>query len=555
MPTTSQVTASEKPPSTSVADSTSLVAEKNQRSADNVWWFCLSAAFVVFLITVFVVALVMTSGVSANDCVDCNGEDISSRSGSPGYSSAVPSSPYTPATGKSNNAHMTEKPNLTILSSAEGDTSHTMSSLSSDGDVSDASSMESTSDVTDSSEMPTTVNPALKPLPPGSLLCTLSSGFNKSTYAFPPDGLCAIITFNSLVTVEDGTLTPPYNDDFTYFLETAKSHQTTEYGIGIDHKVCRNFSAMEALAAHNSTKPELEALWDQRIYHYGQVNTPLRFNRGDADTFVEHSARGLQVFSTMIHKKRDESNRPSYVILHFPVYSEQWAVKTANMLRGYSIDVFVAIGHHADTDSLYTRCNMVPPTILSEGLLKRDLLRSEYPVRLARTLASLASKASLWPSTYSFAVTLGIEGRWYRPKSPDTTTGIPGNYSLGKRCAMTTPPSGQLGSISEVCKNPNYNSTFYFDKKFKALVAYNKTERWLFTYDSALALRLKLCEANLNALSLKYSLAAVNIEFEDAKDDCGFGPFHRLQQLKALAAFLSNNYTSPASESACRSLT
>ncbi|XP_070390837.1 uncharacterized protein [Dermacentor albipictus] len=468
-----------------------------------------------------------------NDCADCTTEDADARGGS---------DTSHPVVYKKITASTTKKPDQTVSSSTEGSTSDAMSSLSSDVE-------------TNSTEEPTTMNPALKPLPPGSLLCTLSSGFNKSTYVFPPDGLCDIITFNSLITVEKDTLNTPYDEDFTYFLETAKSHQTTEYGIGVDHNVCRNMTATEALAADNNTKTELDALWDQRIYHYGQVNTPLRVAEGDAETFAKDSARGLQVFAKLMYNKRDEANRPSYLILHFPVYSDQWAARIAHTLTDYSIDVFVAIGHHADTDSFYKRCTMVPPTILQEGLLKHNLRLSEYPVRLATTLESLALKASLWPSTSSFAVTLGMEGRWYRPKFPDNITDMPGNYSLGRRCAKKAPHSGQLASISEVCKRPIYNSTFHFDKKFKALVTYNKTKRWLFTYDNAYALRLKLCEANVNALSLKYSLAAVNIEFEDGKGDCGFGPYHRLQQLKTLAAFLSTNYTSPADESACMSFT
>ncbi|XP_075741147.1 uncharacterized protein LOC142790003 [Rhipicephalus microplus] len=393
-----------------------------------------------------------------------------------------------------------------------------------------------------------------KPLPPGSLLCTLSSGFKEDTYVFPPDGLCTIVTFNSLITADGGSLDPPYDDDFTYFLETSKAHSTTEYGIGIDYMVARNSTAIDALASANDTRTRLEALWDQRIYHYGQVNTPLRFTGKDVGLFAEDSAAGLMMFSNIMQSKKIEAKRPSYTILHFPVFTEQWTQQIANRLSGYSIDVFVAIGHHAEPDYMYTHCHMVPPTILSESLLKRALLRSEYPVRLEKTLEDLSSRASLWPSITSFAVTLGIEGRWYMPNLTDTIIGAPGNYSLGLPCSKKVPPSGQLGGISKVCSDATLNGTFYFDKKFKALVTYDKAERWLFTYDSASALQAKLCEAKLNALSFKFSLAAVNIEFEDGNNKCGHGAFLRLHRLKKLAPFLANNYTTTAMESACKSL-
>ncbi|KAL1475148.1 hypothetical protein MTO96_037491, partial [Rhipicephalus appendiculatus] len=84
-----------------------------------------------------------------------------------------------------------------------------------------------------------------------------------------------------------------------------------------------------------------------------------------------------------------------------------------------------------------------------------------------------------------------MEGRWYMPNVTDTIRGAPGNYSLGLPCSKKVPKSGQLGGISKVCNNATFNGTFYFDKKFKALVTYNKTSRWLFTYDSASALQSK----------------------------------------------------------------
>ncbi|XP_075741143.1 uncharacterized protein LOC142789997 [Rhipicephalus microplus] len=70
------------------------------------------------------------------------------------------------------------------------------------------------------------------PLPPGSLVCTIGQGFDKSTYTFPPDGLCTIIIFDSLYR-NNASLAPPYPNDFAYFLETARQAERTEFGIGI----------------------------------------------------------------------------------------------------------------------------------------------------------------------------------------------------------------------------------------------------------------------------------------------------------------------------------
>ncbi|KAL1475149.1 hypothetical protein MTO96_037492 [Rhipicephalus appendiculatus] len=334
-------------------------AQKDEEGSENMWLFCLATAAVLFMVTMFLVSLVMVSGGSATaeDCVDCNGQDLDGRSGSDG--SSYPPVTYAGLTTKSWSTPL--KQNVTTTSSAASETSS-----ESESDASEASSTESSSDVTGSvsgsTEVPGPAGTAQKPLRPGSLLCTLSSGFKKDTYVFPPDGLCTIVTFNSLITADSGTLDPPYDDDFTYFLETSKGHATTEYGIGIDYKVTRNTSAMDALAADNDTQTQLEALWEQRIYHYGQVNTPLRYTGKDSALFAEDSAAGLQVFSTIMQSKRIQAKRPSYTILHFPIFTVQWAHQIANRLSGYSIDVFVAIGHHAEPDYKYTQCHMVPPT-------------------------------------------------------------------------------------------------------------------------------------------------------------------------------------------------
>nr|XP_054930570.1 mucin-7-like [Dermacentor andersoni] len=73
------------------------------------------------------------------------------------------------------------------------------------------------------------------PLPKGSLLCTLQAGFKRSTYMFPPDGLCTIITFDS-VYKSGYTLAPPYKEDFQYFLDTSMQAKHSEFGIGIEQE-------------------------------------------------------------------------------------------------------------------------------------------------------------------------------------------------------------------------------------------------------------------------------------------------------------------------------
>ncbi|KAH6936866.1 hypothetical protein HPB50_023808 [Hyalomma asiaticum] len=131
------------------------------------------------------------------------------------------------------------------------------------------------------------------PLKPGSLLCTIAQGFTRSTYEFPPDGLCAIIIFDSLYR-RQASLRPPYQEDFEYFLDTAQRYDQSEFGIGIYQNVTLNATAVEDLVSDSSTKTHLEELWnDYRIYHYAHINENMHFP-GYHSAYVVNAANGLQ---------------------------------------------------------------------------------------------------------------------------------------------------------------------------------------------------------------------------------------------------------------------
>ncbi|KAH6923672.1 hypothetical protein HPB50_004564 [Hyalomma asiaticum] len=71
-------------------------------------------------------------------------------------------------------------------------------------------------------------------LPKNSLICVVGEGYSRESMVFPPDGLCTIVFFNSLLTRNQ--LSPPFQDDLVYFMETARSHKRTEYGVGFDYE-------------------------------------------------------------------------------------------------------------------------------------------------------------------------------------------------------------------------------------------------------------------------------------------------------------------------------
>ncbi|XP_070392276.1 uncharacterized protein [Dermacentor albipictus] len=410
---------------------------------------------------------------------------------------------------------------------------------------------------TTSNTTPTT--PTRKSLLVGSLLCTLRGGFSLDTFVFPADGVCAIITFNSLFVIGGNRLSPPYQSDLTYFLNTAIHHRETEYGIGIDHVFCRSDSLMSALIANQTTKMYLDEMWSKRVYHYGQVNTPAILTDGSILEYVTQSAKGLQMISELMSDKMDLHLRPSYTILHYPLMNESMSADIAKALMSYPVHIFVAVGYVAYTDYHNEHCRMVPPVLHSSELLHPSDLNGTYPIRLDRVLSALATLKTKSATPSTFAVSLGMGGRWYIPKYPDKLIGTPGNYSLGHDCTKTVRGDAdlrkQISSIVEACEDVNYNKSFSIDSTFKAQFSYDKSDLALFTYESAFTLRLKLCETKRNFTNLHYNIVADDIQYEDFDNFCGYGSYSRLQILKRLVAFLAENYKSPIEERACKLIT
>ncbi|XP_070393543.1 uncharacterized protein [Dermacentor albipictus] len=416
-----------------------------------------------------------------------------------------------------------------------------------------------TSPATTPTTMTRTTKAPRKSLLVGRLLCTLRYGFSRETFVFPADGVCAITTFNSLFVTGGNTLSPPYLPDFKYFLETASSHNETEYGIGIDHDFCRNDMRMTALVAKQTTKTYLNELWSNRVYHYGQVNTPAIIAKGNTIEYITQSAKGLQMISKLMRDKVDPEYRPSHTLLHYPLIYESMATDVAEALMTYSVDLLVAVGYVAYSDIRIKDCRIVPPVLHSTELLEPFVLNNTYPIRLVRVISALATLKNKWATATAFAVSLGMGGRWYVPKYPDKLAGTPGNYSLGHECATATggdvPRRDQISSIVEACEDPNYNDTFSIDSTFQAMFSYVKPDFTLYTYDSASTLRFKLCQTKRNVTDLYYNVVADNIQYEDFNDVCGYGSYSRLQILKRLAAFLAENYTSPDQERFCNLVT
>ncbi|KAH8026583.1 hypothetical protein HPB51_022044 [Rhipicephalus microplus] len=142
---------------------------------------------------------------------------------------------------------------------------------------------------------------------PGSLLCTIGQGFQRTTYTFPPDGLCNIITFDSLYR-KHASLAPPYPKDFEYFLETAKKHDNLNL----------------ASAFIEDPKSRVSSLpW--RSHPDG----------GDKIASEELSAHINDAVSELMSDRINTQSRPSYTILYFWVPSSLAVKLMAQRLHNF----------------------------------------------------------------------------------------------------------------------------------------------------------------------------------------------------------------------------
>ncbi|XP_070392184.1 uncharacterized protein [Dermacentor albipictus] len=395
-----------------------------------------------------------------------------------------------------------------------------------------------------------TVGPNTKrPLPLDSLICTLESPFGGSLLRIPPDGLCSIVVAYPFYDPDALELfqTKKYSSKgFDILVEKAGKQNKTEFGIGISYKFCKSVANMTAIANNPKTKTTLDYLWTKRFYHYGQVNPPLANYGGSVNEVNINCVKGLQMLFNLMKDKNDNVNRPSYIIHSFPLFAPGNFPNLGQALRNLSVDIFIAVGYQSDPDNNYTACHMVPPNLLNKQLLTPDLY-GIYSVRLADVISSLTENPAAWTPTTSFAVSVGLEGRWYTPKDQD------GDYQLGMPCTNEIPAwiGKQAREIEMACYNRFYNFTFKIDQKFQAMVGYDKIDGLLFTFDTAETLRSKLCEAKSTATATKFYIVAANIGAVDYDNWCGFGALRRLHMLKALAHFFAYNYTSAAQKSAC----
>ncbi|KAK8779593.1 hypothetical protein V5799_019066 [Amblyomma americanum] len=365
-----------------------------------------------------------------------------------------------------------------------------------------------------------TAPPITEPrVPHSSLICTIGDHLSTKNNALPPDGVCTIIFYDSLYKPGGSTLSEPFEPNFQRFLDATDAHNLTQFGIGFDYRLRKNTAV---IVNDTVEKSQLDSLWQRRIYHYGHVNTPA-FGVGLSDMAdLINSARTV----ASLMRDKDINERPVYTAVVLPVLDAPIAEFIVKKLRNAVVDILIGLAHQAAEDKMNPNCLMMPPSFM-------DSPSNDYPfsLRLWHETFQTIAEARL-PTT--LALSVGIALRRYRPRYPDPYVegdSEPRNYSIMHRCTSFEGP--QLADVLEVCQNTERNFTWH--AAIMSEFTFDKNGSWLFTNDGTRSLRYKLCEAKKDYASLKYTIAAMDIDFSDAR-------FDKLYLLRNLTLCFQNTY-------------
>ncbi|XP_037515692.1 uncharacterized protein LOC119392809 [Rhipicephalus sanguineus] len=167
------------------------------------------------------------------------------------------------------------------------------------------------------------------------------------------------------------------------------------------------------------------------------------------------------------------------------------------------------------------------------------------PYKYSMTLEhdALSKFASQEKPFSTLFVTVPLYGKWY-------TYDNQGEYTFDTLCGVDDPPS-LLGSVAEVCKNPECNTTYVEAPHAGVLSACEKSQT-VFTYDNSKSYRHKLCTLKRNLTSLRYGILAVGINMDDTTNRCGGGSYARLRTLRFLVDYFKSSFNSPDAYDQCQ---
>ncbi|XP_049523130.1 uncharacterized protein LOC119454297 isoform X1 [Dermacentor silvarum] len=379
------------------------------------------------------------------------------------------------------------------------------------------------------------------------LVCVMGEK-TSSANAFPDDGLCDYIFFDSLYKNGRNMVSrkATYSNSLNTFLNEHPPYQTTSLGVGFSYHYLP--MAEEELKGRNPSP--LASFWQQDVYHVGILDTPTLMPENQTKAAIST----LKEIDSLLETRR-QLGKVLISVLAIPDPELDWSLEFAIYFSdvGFTPSMVISLGHYRFGDNTVKNCVIMPPTRHPFDLPPDDIAR-DYNYDLSTAVFSIRELYHKRASSRGL-VSVTMKGRWTVPMSPD-------HVDFFSRCLSDPSSKSDFGSYTEVCADARSASgvrnkvQLTFSSKHCAMLTYNPSTKRAFVYDNEDALALKLCSAKDQDRELKFGIAAYDIDYDDYENQCGFlnkyGRHSRLKQLKMIIDYFRTQSGPPFNEEACR---
>ncbi|KAL1437679.1 hypothetical protein MTO96_048707 [Rhipicephalus appendiculatus] len=363
--------------------------------------------------------------------------------------------------------------------------------------------------------------------------------------AFPPDGICDLLYFDSFYKDNKNVLADGFRKleaNARFFLSKAQGARRTKYGASF--AFTNNASAAAMMTRQFDQGIVVAARYN--VGHYGFLNLYRAFS---TPTAVTNALLVLKRIDSYL-KRLQARWSPLHVLGLSIDFVEDY--KTVDLMRTVFVpSMFIAIGHISYSDASFPYCTILPPNILVYPNSRNRRTNKTYGHTLNDTLPILERVHKSHPQL-PLSISVGLSGRYYAPKRVDTSQrylpfedcrdfpgpryGDPANVSV---CKVEQQRSVQV--LTEQNGNFQENDTF----QYEALL--NQKRKLTFTFDSIDSLKVKVCEVKRFLTSVSFGVAAYEVDYDSSRQGCtemGIkrGAFNRLSGVRRLSNFLFNDY-------------
>ncbi|XP_075724462.1 uncharacterized protein LOC142767122 isoform X2 [Rhipicephalus microplus] len=379
------------------------------------------------------------------------------------------------------------------------------------------------------------------------LLCTMGEE-SSSASAFPYDGLCDYIFFDSLYKRGRNWLSrrDTYSNSLNTFIDQHPDYKSTSLGVGFAYNHLS--TALDDLSRDKRQSP-MEPLWKKGICHVGILDTPAMVARNDPRDTVA----ALKVIDSAMEVPRQQG-RSCISVLAVPDPVTDWSLDYALSFRNLSFTPYMILmfGHYRYGDNTLENCAIMPPTRHPMDLPEEWIARG-YNFDVSTAAYSLM-EFKMKTANFRGLISVTMKGRWTVPQSKD-------KVEFFEPC-VSNPNSNSFGRYTEVCpattmkKGQKNAFQLTYSSKHCAMLAYSPTTNRVFAYDNELGLAIKLCAARADNPKGKFGIAAFDIDYDDYDNTCvslnTYGRHSRLQRLKMVVDYFRSNAGDAFKEDACR---